>query len=91
MIKQCLAQLGRKSHCRLGCEKLRRNGRCQSHYTKEQQEQSHFTDIAHVPVGNTIVDDIRHYQRNHQFKKSFQQFEQRCQYGLFLVILQIHH
>ena len=91
MIKQCLTQLGRKSHCRLGCEKLRRNGRRQSHYTKEQQEQSHFPDIPHVPVGNTIVNDICHYQRNHQFEKCFQQFEQWCQYGLFLIIFQIHH
>ena len=87
MIKQRLTQLGRKSHCRLGREKLRRNGRCQSHYAKEQQEQSHFPDITHAPVGNTIVNNICHYQRNHQFKKRFQQLEQRCQDRLFLVIL----
>ena len=91
MIKQCLTQLGRKSHCRLGCKKLRRNGGSQSYYAEQEQNQPHFANITHISIENTIVNDICHYQRNHQFEKCFQQFEQWCQYGLFLIIFQIHH
>ena len=91
MIKQSLSQFGRKTNCRLCRKELCRHGRNKTYDSQCQKTKSHFTDITHVLVRDTTVNDVCHDQRNQQFKECFQQLEQRCKHGFFLIILKINH
>ena len=89
VLHQSVAQPGGESHRRHRRKILGGNRHQQANHTQRHQHQAHLHYIAPVTVGNTLVHDSRHHQRDKQFKQRFQQLEQRSQNAFFFVAFQI--
>ena len=90
MGKQCMAELGGKSHRSPSGEILGSDGADQADDAQSHHQQAHPENVGTVPVGDAHVNDGSHNQRNQQFKGCFQQLEQRPQHSFQLVAAQIN-
>ena len=64
MGHDAMAEPGRKSYCRLGCKKLRRQRTGKTHDTQPDHHQAHLNNVACVLIADAGIDDFRHHQRN---------------------------
>ena len=89
MFKQFMTQFRRKSGGCLCSKILGGNRTYQTNQAQCDQYTPHLQHINAISLSNTMVNNSSHNKRHKQFKRRFQQFEQRCQNRLFFIISQI--
>ena len=89
MVEHRLPQLCRKADARLRREILRRDAAQQPQRRHQQQHAEAAPDVAPVIVGNADVYHPRHDDGDKQVKHDLQQLEQRREYALLGIVLEI--
>ena len=89
MAEKVVSQLSAKAY-RCFCREILRCERCgKTQHAEHHQHTAHTVDVRLIGIFDTYVDDVRHNYRHYQLKYSFEEFAERAENALYLIIFQI--